>query len=224
MIIGTTFPDFKVKSTIGELEFYKWADKSWVMLFSHPFDFTPVCTTELAEFSKRRKEFEDLGVKLLGLSVGTAEDHLKWSQDICHYAGTKDLGFPIVEGTHELIKMLCMTEIDTQHEGPIFSARTVYFISPTKELRAYLAYPASTGRSIDELLRVMKSLQLFHKHSYLATPVDWQVTYKYIAIRKSNGPTSRFRRGRQEVLQRRNQDTRCSFREEVSTDGRSAVT
>lgn len=99
----------------------------WVLLFSHPKDYTPVCTTEMAEFSKRRGEFDDLGVKLLGFSMDLVQDHHGWAKDICHMAGTSELGYPILEGSKELVEKLGMKEVEQPFEGPIFTARTVIY-------------------------------------------------------------------------------------------------
>jgi thioredoxin-dependent peroxiredoxin len=167
--LGDIAPDFEQDSTAGPIRFHEWAGNSWVVLFSHPKDFTPVCTTELGAVSKLKSEFERRNVKVIGLSVDPIESHERWIGDIAETQGAA-LNFPLLADADrkvsDLYGMIHPNANDT------FTVRSVFVIDPNKKVRLTLTYPASTGRSFDELLRVIDSLQLTDKFS-VATPADW---------------------------------------------------
>ena len=163
-------PDFTQDSTEGPLHFFEWAGDSWVVLFSHPKDFTPVCTTELGAVAKLKPEFDRRGVKVVGLSVDPADSHQGWAKDIEETQGAR-LNFPLIADhdrkVSNLYGMIHPNAADTM------TVRSVYVIDPQKRLRLTLTYPASTGRNFDELLRVIDSLQLTDGHK-VATPANWR--------------------------------------------------
>ncbi|HKR89197.1 MAG TPA: peroxiredoxin [Phenylobacterium sp.] len=168
--LGDIAPDFTQDSTEGSLNFYTWAGDSWVVLFSHPKDFTPVCTTELGLVSKLKPEFEKRGVKVIGLSVDPADSHQGWAKDIEETQGAA-LNFPLIADhdrkVSDLYGMIHPNASDT------LTVRSVFVLDPQKKVRLTLTYPASTGRNFDELLRVIDSLQLTDKHK-VATPGNWK--------------------------------------------------
>jgi alkyl hydroperoxide reductase subunit AhpC len=168
--LGDTAPDFTQDSTEGPLHFYDWVGNSWVVLFSHPKDFTPVCTTELGLVSKLKPEFEKRGAKVIGLSVDPTDSHAGWAKDIEETQGAK-LNFPLIADhdrkVSDLYGMIHPNASDT------LTVRSVFVIDPQKKVRLTLTYPASTGRNFDELLRVIDSLQLTDKHK-VATPGNWK--------------------------------------------------
>jgi alkyl hydroperoxide reductase subunit AhpC len=163
-------PDFTQDSTEGPLHFYDWAGKSWVILFSHPRDYTPVCTTELGAVARMKPEFDKRGVKVIGLSVDPADSHLGWAKDIEQTQGAA-LNFPLVADhdrkVSDLYGMIHPNASDTT------TVRSVFVIDPDKKVRLTLTYPAATGRNFDELLRVIDSLQLTDTHK-VATPANWK--------------------------------------------------
>lgn len=165
-----TVPDFTQESTFGTLNFYDWAGKEWVVLFSHPRDFTPVCTTELGTVARLKPEFDKRGVKVIGLSVDPVDRHLDWANDIARTQGSA-LNFPLLADVDrrisELLGLIHPNASDT------VTVRTVFVIDPQKRVRLTLTYPASTGRNFDEILRTIDSLQLTDNHK-VATPADWQ--------------------------------------------------
>jgi alkyl hydroperoxide reductase subunit AhpC len=162
-------PDFTQDSTEGSLNFYEWAGSSWVVLFSHPKDYTPVCTTELGLVSKLKPEFDKRGVKVIGLSVDPTDSHAGWAKDIEETQGAR-LNFPLVADhdrkVSNLYGMIHPNASDTT------TVRSVFVIDPNHKIRLTLTYPASTGRNFDELLRVIDSLQLTDRHK-VATPGNW---------------------------------------------------
>jgi len=168
--LGDIAPDFTQDSTEGPLSFYKWAGDSWVVLFSHPKDFTPVCTTELGLVSKLKPEFEKRGVKVIGLSVDPSDSHKGWAKDIEETQGAA-LNFPLIADhdrkVSDLYGMIHPNASDTM------TVRSVFVLDPSHKVRLTLTYPASTGRNFDELLRVIDSLQLTDKHK-VATPGNWK--------------------------------------------------
>jgi alkyl hydroperoxide reductase subunit AhpC len=175
--IGDTAPDFEAETTEGKMKFHKWIGDSWAVLFSHPKDFTPVCTTELGYMAKIKPEFDRRGVKIVGLSVDRAEDHVMWARDIEATQGEAP-NYPIIgDADLKISKLYDMlpaeatpgkrTAADNQ------TVRTVFVIGPDKKIKLVLYYPMTTGRNFDEVLRVIDSIQLTAKHR-VATPANWK--------------------------------------------------
>ena len=158
--IGDTAPDFEAETTEGRIRFHEWIGDSWAVLFSHPKDFTPVCTTELGYMARIKPEFDRRNVKIIGLSVDPAEDHEKWARDIEETQGAAP-NYPIIGDAAE------RTPADNQ------TVRNVFVIGPDKKIKLILVYPMTTGRNFDEVLRVIDSLQLTATHK-VATPVNWK--------------------------------------------------
>ncbi|XAH25780.1 peroxiredoxin [Xylophilus sp. GW821-FHT01B05] len=167
--LGDTAPDFTQESSLGTIQFHEWAGNSWVVLFSHPADFTPVCTTELGRTAALSGEFAKRGVKPIAISVDPVGKHKEWISDINETQNTT-VTFPILADADRKVSEL----YDLIHPNASATAtvRSVFFIDPNKKVRATLTYPASTGRNFDELLRVIDSLQLTDSHK-VATPADW---------------------------------------------------
>lgn len=168
--IGSIAPDFTQESTQGPIHFHDWIGKDWVILFSHPKDFTPVCTTELGAVAKLKPEFDKRHIKALGVSVDNVESHKKWTGDIEETQGTK-LNFPILGDADKKVAKL----YDMIHPewNDTLTVRSVFIIDSNKKVRLIITYPASTGRNFQEILRVVDSLQLTDSHS-VATPADWK--------------------------------------------------
>ncbi len=168
--LGSIAPDFEQDSTDGKIRFHEWAGKSWVVLFSHPKDFTPVCTTELGTVAKLKGEFDKRNVKAIALSVDDVESHKKWTGDIEETQKTK-LNYPILgDGDRKVSNLYGMIH---PQANDTLTVRSVFIIDPNKKVRLTLTYPASTGRNFDEILRVIDSLQLTDSHS-VATPANWK--------------------------------------------------
>ena len=168
--LGDTAPDFEADTTDGTLKFHEWMSDDWAVLFSHPADFTPVCTTELGEVARLKPEFDKRGVKVIGLSVDPLEDHRAWAGDIAETQGHA-LNFPLVaDPDREIADLYGM--IHPQADDS-FTVRSVFIIGPDKKVKLTLTYPASTGRNFEEILRIIDSLQLTADHS-VATPVNWE--------------------------------------------------
>jgi len=177
--IGSTAPDFEVDTTEGRIRFHDWIGDSWAVLFSHPKDFTPVCTTELGYMARLKPEFEKRNVKVIGLSVDPVSNHVKWSNDIKETQGFAP-NYPMIGDTDlSVSKMYGMLPADLagSSEGRTAmdnaTVRTVYVIGPDKKVKLMIAYPMTTGRNFDEVLRVIDSMQLTAKHK-VATPVNWK--------------------------------------------------
>ena len=168
--LGDIAPDFIAQTTQGKISFHEWAGNSWVILFSHPKDFTPVCTTELGYVAKLKPEFDRRGVKAIGLSVDSAESHVRWSADIEETQGYA-LNFPIIADSDRAVAKL-YGMVHPLHDE-LYTVRTVFVIDPKKKIRLTLTYPQTTGRNFDEILRVIDSLQLTDGYS-VSTPVNWQ--------------------------------------------------
>lgn len=168
--LGQTAPDFTLDSTDGALHFSDYAQGHWVVLFSHPKDFTPICTTELGEFARRKAEFDQRGAKLLGLSVDPADSHKRWALDIAKSAGTA-LSYPILADP-DLTVAKEYGMFHPQADATV-TVRSVFFIDPKRVVRTILTYPPSVGRSITEILRTLDALQLTDK-APVATPVEWK--------------------------------------------------
>ena len=168
--LGTIAPDFSQASSEGEIHFHDWLGSSWGVLFSHPKDFTPVCTTELAEASRLKPEFDKRNVKIIGLSVDSTDNHGKWADDIEETQGQK-LNFPVLaDGDRTVSTLYGMIHPEAD---PSVTVRSVYVIDANKKVRLTLTYPPSTGRNFAEILRVIDSLQLTDQYK-VATPVNWQ--------------------------------------------------
>jgi alkyl hydroperoxide reductase subunit AhpC len=168
--LGDTAPDFTAQTTHGEISFHEWAGNSWVVLFSHPKDFTPVCTTELGYVAKLKPEFDRRGVKAIGLSVDSAESHVRWASDIKETQGHA-INFPIIADSNRAVAKL-YGMVHPLHDE-LYTVRTVFVIDPKKKIRLTITYPQTTGRNFDEILRVIDSLQLTDGFS-VSTPVNWQ--------------------------------------------------
>jgi alkyl hydroperoxide reductase subunit AhpC len=177
--LGDTVPDFAADTTDGRISFHEWIGDSWAVLFSHPKDFTPICTTELGRLARLKPEFDRRGVKLVGLSVDSVSNHEAWADDIEETQGARP-NYPIIGDTDlavsKLYGMLPASE-PGDHRGRTpaenQTVRNVFVIGPDKKLKLSLVYPMTTGRSFDEVLRVIDSLQLTATHR-VATPVDWK--------------------------------------------------
>ncbi|MGJ7578731.1 peroxiredoxin [Variovorax sp. RHLX14] len=168
--IGDTAPNFQQQSSSGPIDFYEWAGKSWVILFSHPADFTPVCTTELGRTAALSGEFAKRGVKPIAISVDPVDKHQQWIADIDETQNTT-VDFPILADPDR--KIADLYDLIHPNASTTATVRTVYWIDPQHKIRATLTYPASTGRNFDELLRVVDSLQLTDSHK-VATPANWK--------------------------------------------------
>jgi thioredoxin-dependent peroxiredoxin len=168
--LGDTAPDFSAETTEGPINFHEWIGDNWAVLFSHPKDFTPVCTTELGEVARIKPEFDKRGVKVIGLSVDPADSHSKWAEDIKETQGTA-LNFPVIADPDRKVSELY--DMIHPNASETFTVRSVYVIGPDKKVKLMITYPASTGRNFDEILRVIDSLQLTSKYS-VATPVNWK--------------------------------------------------
>jgi len=168
--LGDTAPDFTAETTQGTVHFHEWLGDSWGVLFSHPKDFTPVCTTELGEAARLKPEFEKRNVKVIGLSVDPLDSHHGWEKDIEETQGTA-VNFPMIaDPDHKVADLYDMIH---PNASDTFTVRSVYVIGPDKKVKLMITYPASTGRNFAELLRVIDSLQLTSNYS-VATPVNWK--------------------------------------------------
>ncbi|CDO74108.1 hypothetical protein BN946_scf185043.g158 [Trametes cinnabarina] len=181
--LGDIAPDFEAETTKGPIRFHEWIGDSWAILFSHPGDFTPVCTTELAEVARRAPDFEKRNVKLIGISANGLDDHKKWIQDINDW-GSTDVQYPIIADADRKISTLydMLDEQDPTNrdaKGLPFTIRTVFIIDPKKTIRLTISYPASTGRNFDEILRVVDCVShtLVYRGFWayrVTTPVNWK--------------------------------------------------
>ena len=179
VLINQTAPDFEADTTQGRIRFHDWIGDSWAVLFSHPKDFTPICTTELGYLAKIKPEFDRRGVKLIGLSVDAVADHQAWAQDIEDTQGARP-NYPMIgDIDFNVSKLYGMLPADTSGEAKARTAadnatvRNVFVIGPDKNVKLILVYPMTTGRNFDEVLRVIDSLQLTATHR-VATPVNWK--------------------------------------------------
>jgi alkyl hydroperoxide reductase subunit AhpC len=168
--LGDISPNFTAETTEGTVDFHEWLGDSWGVLFSHPKDFTPVCTTELGEAARLKPEFDRRGVKVIGLSVDPADSHKRWAEDIRETQGSA-LNFPVIaDPNHRVAELYDMIHPEI---SDVFTVRSVFIIGPDKKVKLMITYPASTGRNFDEILRVIDSLQLTANYS-VATPVNWK--------------------------------------------------
>ena len=177
--INDEAPNFKAKTTQGEIDFHEWIGDSWAILFSHPKDFTPVCTTELGYMAKLEPEFIKRNCKIIGLSVDPVDNHEKWAKDIEETQGAK-VGYPMIGDSDlnvaKLYNMLPASETggsEGRTAATNATVRSVFIIGPDKKIKLMLTYPMTTGRNFDEILRVLDSMQLTGKHK-VATPVNWK--------------------------------------------------
>ena len=177
--IGDIAPDFEADTTEGRIRFHDWIGDSWCVLFSHPKDFTPVCTTELGYMARLKPEFEKRNTKIIGLSIDSVDDHKKWARDIEETQGSK-VNYPLIgDPTLAIAKLYDMIHPNASGEAKTRTAadnatiRSVFLIGPDKKIRLILTYPMSTGRNFDEVLRVLDAIQLTAKHK-VATPVNWK--------------------------------------------------
>lgn len=168
--LGDEAPNFTAETTEGSINFHEWIGDNWAVLFSHPKDFTPVCTTELGEVAKIKEQFNKRGVKVMGLSVDPMSDHKEWIKDINETQNTT-VNFPMIADPEKKVATL----YDMIHPNALdnLTVRSVFIVGPDKKVKLMITYPASTGRNFDEVLRVIDSLQLTAKHS-VATPVNWK--------------------------------------------------
>ena len=168
--LGDTAPDFTAQTTEGTIDFYDWKGDSWAILFSHPKDFTPVCTTELGAVAKLKDEWDKRDVKVIGLSVDELTNHEAWSNDIEETQGAA-INFPIIADSDK--KVSDLYDLIHPNASDTTTVRSVFIIGPDNKVKLIITYPASTGRNFDEILRVVDSLQLTAKHK-VATPVNWK--------------------------------------------------
>ena len=179
LTIGSVAPDFEADTTQGRIRFHDWVGDSWAILFSHPKDFTPVCTTELGYMAKLKSEFDKRNTKVIGLSVDKVEDHNRWASDIQETQGVAP-NYPMIgDPTLSVSKLYGMLPVDLEDScdgrtpADNQTVRNVYVIGPDKKIKLMITYPMTTGRNFDEVLRVIDSLQLTAKHK-VATPVNWK--------------------------------------------------
>ena len=177
--IGATAPDFEAETTEGRIRFHDWIGDHWAVLFSHPKNFTPVCTTELGLLARLKPEFDKRGVKLIGLSVDPVDRHTKWSEDIRETQGAAP-NYPMIGDTdfkvsklYDMLPASTSGDVATRTAADNQTVRNVFIIGPDKKIKLILVYPMTTGRNFDEVLRVIDSLQLTAKHQ-VATPVNWK--------------------------------------------------
>ncbi|NEO29395.1 MAG: peroxiredoxin [Symploca sp. SIO3C6] len=196
--LGDTVPNFTQASTEGEINFYNWSGDSWVVLFSHPADFTPVCTTELGMVAKLKGEFDKRGVKTIALSVDDVDSHNGWVKDIEETQQTT-LNYPILADPDK--KVSDLYDMIHPNANNNLTVRSVFIIDPQKKLRLTITYPASTGRNFDEILRVIDSLQLTDNHQ-VATPVNWKDGDECVIVPSIKDPAElkeKFPKGYEEV-------------------------
>jgi alkyl hydroperoxide reductase subunit AhpC len=177
--IGAEAPDFEAETTEGKIKFHDWIGSSWALLFSHPKDFTPVCTTELGALAKLKPEFDKRGVKLIGLSVDPVDRHAKWSEDIKETQGAApnypmigDVDFKVSK-LYDMLPAATSGDVTKRTAADNQTVRNVFIIGPDKKIKLVLVYPMTTGRNFQEILRVIDSLQMTAKHR-VATPADWK--------------------------------------------------
>jgi thioredoxin-dependent peroxiredoxin len=196
--IGDTVPNFSQASSEGEINFYDWAGDSWVVLFSHPADFTPVCTTELGQVAKLKPEFDKRNAKVLALSVDDVESHKGWIGDINETQNT-NVNYPILADPDR--KVSDLYDMIHPNANNTLTVRSVFIIDPQKKLRLTFTYPASTGRNFEEILRVIDSLQLTDNYS-VATPANWQDGEDVVIVPSLKDPEvlkEKFPKGYEEV-------------------------
>jgi len=195
--LGDTAPNFQAETSIGPIDFYEFIDGGWAVLYSHPSDYTPVCTTELGRTAQLKSEFEKRNTKVLALSVDSVEDHLGWIKDINETQNT-NVEFPIIADKDK--KVAELYDMIHPNASATSTVRSVFVVSPDKKVKLTLTYPASTGRNFNEILRVIDSLQLTEDYS-VATPADWNDGDDVIVVPgiKTEDIPSKFPKGFKEV-------------------------
>jgi alkyl hydroperoxide reductase subunit AhpC len=168
--LGNTAPDFEAETTIGKISFHEWIGDSWCVFFSHPADFTPVCTSEFGIIAKYKSKFENLNTKVIGLSTVSSESHVKWIEDINEIAQTQ-VDFPVISDLD--LKISHLYKMIHPHGTAHHSVRNVFIIGPDKEIKVTMSYPISAGRNFDEILRLINSLQLTANYD-VYTPANWK--------------------------------------------------
>lgn len=184
LLLGDVAPDFQAETTQGSIQFHEWAGDNWVVFFSHPADFTPVCTTELGYTAKLKQDLAQRNAKAIAISVDSVEDHGKWINDI-EETQNANVDFPIIADGERLVATLY--DMIHPNSDPKVTVRAVYVIDPNKKIRASIVYPPSTGRNFDEIIRLIDSLQLTDGHK-VATPVNWRPGDDVIILPKLTDP------------------------------------
>lgn len=184
LLLGDIAPDFQAETTQGSINFHEWAGDNWVVFFSHPADFTPVCTTELGYTAKLKLDLAQRNAKAIAISVDSVEDHGKWISDI-EETQNASVEFPIIADSESLVATLY--DMIHPNSDPKVTVRAVYVIDPNKKIRASIVYPPSTGRNFDEIIRLIDSLQLTDGHK-VATPVNWRPGEDVIILPKLTDP------------------------------------
>lgn len=184
LLLGDVAPDFQAETTQGSIKFHEWSGDEWVVFFSHPADFTPVCTTELGYTAKLKQDLAKRNAKAIAVSVDSVEDHGKWINDI-EETQNASVDFPIIADSERLVATLY--DMIHPNSDPKVTVRAVYVIDPSKKIRASIVYPPSTGRNFDEIIRLIDSLQLTDGHK-VATPVNWRPGDDVIILPKLTDP------------------------------------
>ncbi len=184
LLLGDVAPDFQAETTQGSIQFHEWAGDNWVVFFSHPADFTPVCTTELGYTAKLKQDLAQRNAKAIAISVDSVEDHGKWINDI-EETQNANVDFPLIADSERLVATLY--DMIHPNSDPKVTVRAVYVIDPNKKIRASIVYPPSTGRNFDEIIRLIDSLQLTDGHK-VATPVNWKPGDDVIILPKLTDP------------------------------------
>ncbi|XP_018572603.1 peroxiredoxin-6-like [Anoplophora glabripennis] len=194
--LGDTVPNFSAETTKGNINFYEWQEDKWVILFSHPKDFTPVCTSELSKIAVYEPYFSKRNVKFLAHSCDSLKEHLAWVKDIisyCRHLPSNDLHFPIIADENgELATLLDLFDRFTDENNKLLTSRPLYIIDPQHKLRFMLRYPVTTGRNPKEILRVLESMQICDRIPQVETPMDWMLGNKVLV--KSEVKESEIRR------------------------------
>lgn len=198
LMLGDIAPDFQAETSSGKISFHEWAADSWCLLFSHPKDFTPVCTTELGRLAKLKPEFDKRNCKVLAISLDSVEDHLKWQKDIEETQNAK-VNFPMIgDKDRKIAELYGMIHPGMSDNA---TARCVFIIDPKKKVRLIITYPQSTGRNFEEILRVIDSIQLTDSH-LVATPADWKAGNDCIILPSVTDPVlmkKKFPKGWKEI-------------------------
>ena len=184
LLLGDVAPDFQAETTQGPIKFHDWAGDNWVVFFSHPADFTPVCTTELGYTANLKQDLAQRNTKAIAISVDSVEDHGKWINDI-EETQNANVDFPLIADSEKLVATLY--DMIHPNSDPKVTVRAVYVIDPNKKIRASIVYPPSTGRNFDEIIRLIDSLQLTDGHK-VATPVNWKPGDDVIILPKLTDP------------------------------------